>query len=203
MSFARASRVVSFFFLFTLLFAGCQSPGQGRARVDFPSLPVPCVKQSDQYACGAASLSAVLTYLGVASDERTLHAELGPIPEEGYSMGALRDWARAKGCSAFVVQGSLEFLEQQLARGRPVIIAVRQSNTFNHMLVVTGLSHAAGYLAVMDPAQGAIAPITMGYLTRHWIPLGAPALLVARTNTAPSISSSHREVSVRLARRSP
>lgn len=176
--------------LYGVAASGCRTPqpGPGRARVDFPTLPVPAVEQQKKATCGAAALSAVARYWGVAADEPGMIRELGPPPRRGYSLAQLRDWARAHGLSAFVVEGDAAFLREHLRKGRPLIVPLQRSATANHIVVVTGVSPKEDYFALMDPESGAQRLVTRGYLERRRSPLRDPVLVVARASTGGAAS---------------
>lgn len=130
---------------------------------------VPLVRQKGIKDCGAAALSMVLSFweqgqtpasaAGGSPSARSeidqaLRREIG----EGLSAGALRDYARRRGHSAFVFQGSFEDLKHELAAGRPVIVGVHKplssGEALAHYEVVVGLHRGRQRVLTLDPAHG-------------------------------------------------
>jgi ABC-type bacteriocin/lantibiotic exporter with double-glycine peptidase domain len=129
---------------------------------------VALVRQKGIRDCGAAALSMVLAYW----EERTRHASkaradieraeidraLRHEPGEGLSAGGLRDYARRRGHSAFVFQGSIADLKHELGAGRPVIVGVHKplssGEALAHYEVLIGIHPERKRVLTLDPARG-------------------------------------------------
>ena len=127
------------------------------------------VKQVDQKGCGAAALSSVLNYWDKPVSYESIVTKYPSAAAEGYSVGELKYIASKSGLIAYSLQMSEKTLKENLAKGRPIIIAVKDylfkyinilpdflpfkdQVTYSHYLVVFGYSDK-GYW-VMDPAEG-------------------------------------------------
>lgn len=127
------------------------------------------VKQLDQKACGAATISSLLQYWGKPVSYGSIVLNYPPAAAEGYAVGELKYIASEYDLAAYSLQMSEPTLKAHLAKGRPIIIAVKKFIfeyftmlpeflpfkdyvTFSHYLVVFGSSDK-GYW-VMDPAVG-------------------------------------------------
>ncbi|RPI19241.1 MAG: hypothetical protein EHM65_01625, partial [Acidobacteriales bacterium] len=95
-------------------------------------LRVPFFTQ-ERNGCGAASVSMVWRYWSEGLPGRTL-AE--PSPEEvyrqlynpaakGIALAGMRDYLEEGGFRAYTLRGEWPDLEQQLAKGRPVIVGLK------------------------------------------------------------------------------
>jgi len=126
--------ILSAVFLLGIALSGCRSVAtstRGEAEAgryaDFTYVAIDAVKQSDQASCGAAALACVLGYWGDDVDEAALWADSPPEQPTGYRLPELRDIALQRGFQAFALADVPEpeqFLEEQVALGRPVLIAV-------------------------------------------------------------------------------
>jgi len=95
------------------------------------------------------------------------------------SAGELRDAARQRGLSAFVVEGEPEDLVHELEQGRPVIVGVAKPTTQDavaHYEVVVGMHRASRRVATYDPAEG-IRQNTFGGFLMEWKSAGSVLLV--------------------------
>jgi predicted double-glycine peptidase len=95
---------------------------------DFTYCKVEVVRQSGYYTCGPACLSSVLVYWDIdISQEQLLYKY--PTQNHGpYSLLALQSITEAEGLKAYVISmdtQSRSALDEQIARGRPLICAAR------------------------------------------------------------------------------
>ena len=105
-----------------LLAAGAAADAPVRPRL----LPLPDVRQTTVYACGAAALQAVLAYYGIDARQDTLIAELGTNETVGTRWWEIVRDAEARGLRAEPRTGMAERdLEADLDRGVPVLLAVQ------------------------------------------------------------------------------
>jgi ABC-type bacteriocin/lantibiotic exporter with double-glycine peptidase domain len=119
----------------------------------------PIVRQESDDDCGAASLSTVLAVWGVDASAETLRKECAVADESGLRATSLRDAARRRGLSAFLLAGRVADLDHELRRGRPVLVGVVKSAgtvSVTHFEVVVGLHPGAARVAALDPARGLV-----------------------------------------------
>ena len=127
------------------------------------------VGQIDQRGCGAATLSSVLSYWDKPVTYESIVSKYPSASVEGYSVGELKSIAVKYNLLAYSMQISEKTLKENLAKGRPIIVAVKKyifkhtsilpdfipfkdKVTYSHFLVIFGFSEK-GYW-VMDPAEG-------------------------------------------------
>lgn len=125
-------------------------------------LPVPDVRQSTTWTCGAAALQAVLAYFGVEYREGQLVELCGSNPDAGTPPEAIVRVAGAEGLLAELKENlTLEDLEAAVGRRQPVIVAIQawredaarpwsQEWDSGHYVVVIGLD--AGRVYLEDPS---------------------------------------------------
>jgi predicted double-glycine peptidase len=153
---------------------------------------VPLVRQKGIKDCGAAALSMVLSFWerGQAPDstassapsaraeiDQALRREIG----EGLSAGDLRDYARRRGHSAFVFQGSFDDLKHELAAGRPVIVGVHKpmssGEALAHYEVLIGMHRGRQRVLTLDPARGLRENDVRGFAA-EWESAGRVTLVI-------------------------
>ncbi|MBT6529808.1 MAG: hypothetical protein HOK99_02730 [Betaproteobacteria bacterium] len=127
------------------------------------------VQQIDQKGCGAATISSLLTYWDKPVSYENIVSKYPSTSTEGYNVGELKSIASKYDLAAYSLQMTEKFLKENLAKGRPIIIAVKKyifkyarilpefvpfkgQITYSHFLVVFGYNEN-GYW-VMDPAEG-------------------------------------------------
>lgn len=127
-------------------------------------LEVPDVRQSTAYSCGAAAVQAILSYYGIDRREADLMQKLCTHPDRGTSPEAISRFLTSLGFEVEIHQeSSLEDLQSELQKGRPVIVdgqAWREGAELRlpwsqvwesgHYMIAVGLdSH---YLYLEDPS---------------------------------------------------
>jgi predicted double-glycine peptidase len=81
----------------------------------------------------------------------------------------MRDYLREHSFQAFAVNGSWNDLEQQLRKGRPLIVALRPSGQKElHYVVVDGIDAERGLVTVNDPAQRKLLTRERAGFEREW-----------------------------------
>jgi hypothetical protein len=81
------------------------------------------------------------------------HALYSPR-EHGIPAEAMGRYLRQHGFEAFAFPGRWNDLEEQVAKGRPLIVALRpQGQTDLHYVVIAGIDSARGLVAMNDPAD--------------------------------------------------
>jgi hypothetical protein len=135
------------------------------------------LRQKDDHDCGPTALSMVLNFWQPERAKELL-ANL-PLDRQA-SAGELRDAARVRGLSAFVVEGEPEDLVHELEEGRPVIVGVAKPTTKDavaHYEVVVGMHRASRRVATYDPAEG-IRQNTFGGFLMEWKSAGSVLLVI-------------------------
>jgi predicted double-glycine peptidase len=147
---------------------------------------VPLVRQKGAKDCGAAALSSVLLYWRPAPGETALErasidAALRRDPGTGLAARELRDYARGRGFSAYVVQGTFEDLVHEVELGRPVIVGVQKplssGKALSHYEVFVGYNAARQRVLTLDPAHGYRENALEGFLA-EWQLTGHVTLVV-------------------------
>lgn len=150
----------------------------GRTAVNFKAL-----KQQSKVDCGAACLAAVLNHWNCRAPLEEIRRELGPLPENGYSLNQLKTCATNRGFQAFLISGSLEELRNQTSRGRPCIIVYERPSGLNHSIVVLAIKkvdEGDEKVLAMDPDVGKQVAVDPAWLMKRWRQAGMPLLLLAR-----------------------
>lgn len=124
-------------------------------------IDVPFVTQPRD-GCGAASISMVMQYwdhqqgrpMSPDSDVALIQRELYSPREHGIPAPAMSSYLGQHGFQAFAFPGKWSDLEEQIAKGRPLIVALRPaSQTQLHYVVVDGVDSARGLVTMNDPAD--------------------------------------------------
>jgi ABC-type bacteriocin/lantibiotic exporter with double-glycine peptidase domain len=144
------------------------------------ALAVPYVRQTSRADCGMAALASVMAYYkGRAMSQQALPEAYPPASPPGYSLGELRDTARAHDFVAFVVPGDAAFLRRQLSRSRPLIVPLGRAmnSRFDHYVVVVGMDEERSTVITMDPARG---PVELDFddFAASWEKMNYAVLLV-------------------------
>jgi ABC-type bacteriocin/lantibiotic exporter with double-glycine peptidase domain len=152
-------------------------------------------KQTGQFSCGIASLVCVLDYWDFEVEESKILQKFPPGSEElGYSIIELRQIAKDFGVEAFLLEGDIDFLREQILLGRPLIIPIWISDNwefligglkvfggaYNHYVVAYGFSE--GHVCVMDPDKGKRI-ISVVRFMKMWEVNGSVSLLIARVES--------------------
>ena len=140
-------------------------------------LAVPFVPQQRD-TCGAASLTMVMRYWGFDVDEGQVAAALVEPGRPGISGSRLEAFARSRGFFALVYEADAGQLKESLAKGRPLIVALRTGRDLDHDVVVTGYDWARDEVALHDPALGRDRRVAMVEFEKRWSGAGHWTLLV-------------------------
>ncbi len=122
----------------------------------------------------------------VAADAGRIDQVLPPDSRKGIQGHALKRYLEEHGFAAFVFSGEMADLQQHLAKGRPVVVALGLNGVRAplHYVVVVGLKDKA--VLVNDPARGKLIDIDLRRFLLAWKPAGNWALLaVPRTDSQP------------------
>lgn len=118
---------------------------------------VGAVRQTSETTCGAAALASVLGYWGKPTTVAEIIVAHPPRPSRGIPAGDLRDFARKRGLSAFLIAGTQADLSSEIAGGRPVLVGLVKGqgrDSFGHYAVVVGMRRDGSRVLMMDPAKG-------------------------------------------------
>ena len=139
-------------------------------------IDVPFVAQPRE-GCGAASLSMVMQYWagkeGVAvppdSDVARIQHELYSKSERGIAAERMGAYLRQHGFQAFAFSGKWSDLEQQIAKGRPLVVALRPEGQSDlHYVVIDGIDTAHGLVTMNDPAVRKLLNEERGRFEKEW-----------------------------------
>jgi len=139
------------------------------------SLLVPYLPQTESL-CGGSVAAMVFRYWG------DVHADVqqfAPLVDEragGIATDVLVSAIEERGWRTFPMAGSIERLEEQLEKGRPIVILVADRGVRNHYLLVTGIEGDA--VIVHDPTWGPSRRVAVADLLRVWEPTGFWSLVV-------------------------
>lgn len=135
-------------------------------------LDVPFVKQVEN-GCGSAALAMTLQYWrqhGASLDPKLadavyIHAQLYSESLHGIAASAMQQYFEDHGFQALVFRGRWEDLGAHLAKGRPLIIAMRTGDE-SHYVVVAGIS--ADTVAMNDPADRKLRKVGRAEFETKW-----------------------------------
>lgn len=152
-------------------------------------IDVPYVQQPRD-GCGAASLSMVMQYwarqqgkpAGADASVEAIQQQLYSPKAHGITDSAMKAWLRQHGFLVFALDGRWSDLEEQLSKGRPLIVAIRpEGQSSLHYVVVDGIDPARNLVTMNDPAERKLlTQERAGFekdwsATGHWMLLAVPA----------------------------
>lgn len=132
-----------------------------------PALDVPFVPQAKD-TCAAAALAMVLGYWGARVSQDEIAALLLQKELHGILGSRLAQFARERGFSAFAYAGDMGHLRDYVAKGRPLIVALKAGRRRFHNVVVVGFDPERDALLVNDPALGAARPLPVDDFEARW-----------------------------------
>ena len=149
-------------------------------------LDVPFVQQ-EKDGCGAASIAMVMQYwlrqkgrpadgsADAAEIQRTLYSSRA----HGIYASDLQRYFQQQGFRTFVFRGEWADLKQHLAKGRPLIVALKPASgkVPLHYVVLAGLELEQGLVLVNDPAQRKLLKQDRSSFEREWSAAGKWTLL--------------------------
>jgi ABC-type bacteriocin/lantibiotic exporter with double-glycine peptidase domain len=138
-------------------------------------LDVPFVRQSEE-GCGSAAISMVLRYWGRDADPAAIQRELYAPELRGTRAADMARYFRARGFRTFEFEAAWGDIADHIAKGRPLIVALREGSNALHYVVVAGVD--ARGLLVNDPARRKLTRIERrDFERRHrsrWTLLAVP-----------------------------
>lgn len=139
-------------------------------------IDVPFVAQPRE-GCGAASLSMVMQYwagkqgtsVPPASDVARIQHELYSKGEHGIAAEQMGAYLRQHGFQAFAFPGKWSDLEEQIAKGRPLIVGLRpEGQSELHYVVIDGIDTARELVTMNDPAIRKLLNEERGRFEKEW-----------------------------------
>jgi hypothetical protein len=139
-------------------------------------IDVPFVAQPRE-GCGAASLSMVMLYwagkqgtaAAVDSDVAQIQHALYIPREHGIPAVAMGEYLRRHGFDALAFTGKWSDLEEQIPKGRPLIVALRpQGQSELHYVVIDGVDSAHGLVTMNDPAERKLLSEERARFEKEW-----------------------------------
>ncbi|HEU0032198.1 MAG TPA: cysteine peptidase family C39 domain-containing protein [Kofleriaceae bacterium] len=147
----------------------------------------PIVKQESRMDCGLAALAMVAGAWGHDWTLDQLQRDLPPS-QNGVKLGALRDYARAKGLQAYAIKGTREDLARELSNGRPVLLGLMlpfdRKQNLAHYEVAVAINRKDGSVVTLDPATGKHMQRSRAVLDLEWKHAGYATLVVVGDQTA-------------------
>ena len=157
-------------------------------------LDVPFVKQGKN-GCGAASIAMVMQFWqrqqgfapSAIPDAPEIQLSLYSSKAHGIYASALERYFEQHGYRAFAFTGRVEDLQDHLAKGRPLIVALKPAaQTPLHYVVVAGLDPAKNLVLVNDPAERKLLQQEISTFEKEWKGTGNWTLLAVPQAAHPS-----------------
>lgn len=119
---------------------------------------------------------------GPAAAVQTIQHQLYSAREHGITASDMQSYMRQHGFMAFALNGRWSDLEEQLSKGRPLIVAIRpDGQSALHYVVIDGIDPARNTITMNDPAERKLlTQERTGFekdwsATGHWMLLAVPA----------------------------
>ena len=142
-------------------------------------LDVPFVRQSED-GCGAAAISMLLQYWdahGSPVDSRrvdavTIQKQLYSPKARGIYASEMENYLKDSGFRVFPLNGEWKDLQEQLKKGRPLIVSLQPGaiRAPLHYVVVTGMDWRSGAVFLNDPARGRLLRVERADFEAQWRP---------------------------------
>jgi ABC-type bacteriocin/lantibiotic exporter with double-glycine peptidase domain len=156
-------------------------------------LDVPFIKQ-EKDGCGAASIAMVMQYwlrqegrsVGNDADAEHIQHTLYSPDAHGIYASQMERYFRDHGFRTFAISGDWADLRQHLAKGRPLIVALKPSGRAPlHYVVIAGLDSQSNLVLMNDPAQRKLLKQERASFEREWSAAGKWTLLAVPQAAAP------------------
>ena len=148
-------------------------------------IDVPFVRQPKN-ACGPASIAMVMQYwqkqpgmhAPAAGELPQIERDLQPANHQEVRASAMLRYFKQRGYRAFAFAGQWTDLEHEIAKGRPLIVALRpEGGDTLHYAVVTGVNDAEHTVLINDPAQRKLLQEDRRQFEKEWEATGKWTLL--------------------------
>lgn len=176
-------RIVISLWLLTAFAALAQAPAAMWIDVPFVGQP--------REGCGAASLSMVMQYwagkqrvtpVSTDSEVARIQRELYSKSEHGIPAERMGQYLKQHGFQAFAFPGKWSDIEEQIGKGRPLIVALRpEGQSELHYVVIDGIDPERNLVTMNDPAVRKLLSEERARFekewsaTRNWTLLAVPA----------------------------
>jgi ABC-type bacteriocin/lantibiotic exporter with double-glycine peptidase domain len=148
-------------------------------------LDVPFVAQAEN-GCGAAVISMTLQYwknhgTGVAEpafDVTSIQRQLYSPSDRGIKASDMTHYFSGLGFRALPFRGESNDLRDHIGKGRPLIVALRESKDVLHYVVVVGTDTQEKIVIVNDPARRKLLKMDSAEFEKAWSGAGNWTLLV-------------------------
>ena len=139
-------------------------------------IDVPFVSQPRE-GCGAASLSMVMQYWagkqGTAassdSDVTQIQHQLFSRKEHGIPAEQMRAYMLKHGFEAYAFSGKWSDIEEQIGKGRPLIVAIKpEGQSELHYVVIDGIDSEHGLVTMNDPAVRKLLNEERAQFEKEW-----------------------------------
>jgi len=148
-------------------------------------LDVPFVKQ-EKNGCGAASIAMVMQYWQhqqgqsptAVADAPEIQTSLYSSKAHGIYASNLERYFEQHQYRAFTFEGRMQDLQDHIAKGRPLIVALKPAaQTPLHYVVVAGIDPAKNIVFVNDPAERKLLQRDFATFEKEWKGTGNWTLL--------------------------
>lgn len=140
-------------------------------------LDVPFVKQSKD-GCGSAAIAMVMQYWNARgakteagrSDAQAIQKLLYSPAARGIRASDMERYLKESGFRVFPLDGKWSDLQEQLRKGRPIIVSLQPNGASDaiHYVVVTGMDWEKEAIFVHDPARGKLLRIERAEFEKEW-----------------------------------
>lgn len=154
-----------------------EAPGAG----DWVVVPgVVVYAQRGAVDCGPAAFATMLSRWGVPPDAAWHSPRIGGLETRATTAGELRDEARRLGFRSYVIEGSFDDLDFEIAATRPVLVGLVRTadqQRWAHFSVVVGREAGGRRWLLADPSLG-LEVIGREALDRQWAASGFVTLVL-------------------------
>lgn len=140
-------------------------------------LDVPFIKQ-EKDGCGAASIAMVMQYwlkqqarpLNAEADAEEIQRVLFSSKEHGIRASDMEAYFQQHNFQTFIFAGKWDDLQQHIAKGRPLIVALKPSSleTQLHYVVVVGVDPVENIVYVNDAAERKLLKQDRASFEKQW-----------------------------------
>jgi len=138
-------------------------------------LDVPYIHQEKE-GCGSASLAMILGYWqgknpslpSVRVEPSTIQQQLYDPKLRGIPASRMEQYLRESGLEAFAFRGDWSDLRANIAKGRPLIAALKRKAAPAHYVVVAGIAPDDAAALVNDPQRGKLVRVERAEFEKAW-----------------------------------